>query len=145
MIVPVGKNRLQVNQGGFRNESIFNNDIFRKIAITGEELDLKEPQTQETQNDPLLDQVMGEGANPGMRQDQQNQTDQQNTAADQAVATQAPIQGQAQEQEKWGELAKAVEEFVRQYSKGLWEMKSQSKDGKGSYTITFGPIGVLRG
>lgn len=60
MIVPVGKTRLQINQGGFRNESIFAHDMFQKIsqANPGLQINPKEP---ETAVDPTLQDATNQG------------------------------------------------------------------------------------
>lgn len=72
-IIPAGKTRLQVNQGGLKNESIFESELFKRFAATGTSLqpdqpDIADPSAVDgSAND--LNAAMGQGANPSMRND----------------------------------------------------------------------------
>jgi len=71
-IIPTGKRRDQVKQGDYKYDSLFGNDLFEKIAITGE-MDLKESppvnptaptELQQATNQGTLNFDRGMGANP---------------------------------------------------------------------------------
>ena len=152
MIIPVGKNRLQVNQGGYKNETIFNsrNSMFNKIAITGEDLQVDAAEPESPSRNPALDKALGEGSNPGMRQDGDSQIDKQNAAAGVSPAAPAapatPTNPQNIVQElDWDNISVKINKWVKEVSNGAFEMKAQQKGKAGEYTITFGPIGMMRG
>ncbi len=72
-IIPAGKTKLQVNQGGFKNESIFDSELFKRFAATGTSVqpELSDPSNPSNPSGASsdLDAAMGQGANPSMRND----------------------------------------------------------------------------
>ncbi len=127
MIIPAGKHKHQVNQGGRKNETIMDSDIFSKLAAdfgavkdpTSEsEVSIKNPQP-----DPSIQNAVEQGT----------------------LSQNAPPQQPAETPKlDWKTVAAQVEEFVQKISNGTLEVKDQKRGPDGTWTITFGPIGVAR-
>lgn len=97
-IVPRGIRRNQVNQGMSQNGSILDDDAFIKfaqqLADSGVDFSTRK-EAQATNVDPELENALGQGNHPGMRNDQQSQMDRQVPPAEQP-----PAEQQAQPQDE---------------------------------------------
>lgn len=142
-IVPTGRRRVQIKQGGYKNDSILAYDLFDKIAITGT-MDLKDTESpiapqdlQRATNESTLGFDRGVGQNPyqNPRQPQPGQPEQpgQNPGGEHPSPFLTPSgemldeenaqmnQGLLQERARWKQ--------VLQGSGFVKEMDNSGKDG----------------
>jgi hypothetical protein len=135
MIIPAGKHKHQVNQGGRKNETIMDSDIFSKLAaelgavkdpIDKPEVSIENPQPERPDpsgsSDPSIQNAVEQGT----------------------LAQNAPPKPAESPKLDWKTVAAQVEDFVQKISNGTLEVKDQKRGPDGTWTITFGPIGVAR-
>ena len=109
MIIPAGKRRGQVNQGGFKHESFLDADLFSKIAGIDKEAlvgldDKKSPTTQNTDLNNTMSDSSSSKINPKMNDPQQTPQQQ-----DWAPQSQGQGTGQGQGQANAGFFAQQLQ------------------------------------
>lgn len=148
MIVPAGKAKSQINQGALQNESIFDSDLFKKIAITG--LDLDRPQQQEAVSPdvgPIQDVMndsqsrLNQNGSPGLNDRGLEQTPGQTPGQIPEQTPFDPFTGKPNVAQAgdFGQIATEVANFVREKFNGQYDVVNLAQGKSGEWTMTFGP------
>lgn len=152
MIVPVGKKRVQINQGGFRNDTILGNDIFKKTAFGDPNLQLEPDEPKQNTNTALQD-VTNQGTLGNRFKEEQEQPDlgaignNPNTIQPaggpvRAQPTGTVQQGQEDPSQKpqfWAQLANTLTPFLKERNLRVMGNPKVVDKNKNVYELLLGP------